>query len=92
MRSIRDWLTSKETHEGMSMVVLHTITHGTKEGILCSVENDGQGLLTSDLIGSICDLDILRGKPKLFFINACRGGRIAIFLLFTLCVTCKIVS
>lgn len=74
MRSIRSWLGRESTHQGMSMVAVHIITHGTKEGILRPADDYGQGLLIADLVGTVCDVQNLQGKPKLFFINACRGG------------------
>ena len=75
MRSIRTWLAQESTHQGMSMMALHIITHGTKDGILRPGGNAGYGMLIQDLVGSVCDVNELKGKPKMFFINACRGGK-----------------
>ncbi len=74
LRATRDWLREESTHQGMSMVAVHILTHGTKEGILRSADEYGQGILLSDLVGSLCDVKLLCGKPKIFFVNACRGG------------------
>ncbi len=78
MRTIRRWLSKERTHQGMSMVAVHIITHGTKEGILRPAGDYGQGILLADLVGTLCDVQQLRGKPKLFFINACRGGKVSL--------------
>ena len=74
MRLIRRRLSKEKTHQGMSMVAVHIITHGTREGILRSTSEFGQGFLLGDLVGTLCDVQVLRGKPKIFFVNACRGG------------------
>ncbi len=75
MREIRDWLRQESTHEGMSMLAVHIIAHGNKDGIVRPADDYGHGLLIADLVGSVCDVQELKGKPKLFFINACRGGK-----------------
>ncbi len=80
MRSIRNWLALPQTHEGMSMVAFNIISHGSKDGWLRSADSEGEGLHVHDVIGTLTDVETLRGKPKLLFLNACRGGKI-IFLL-----------
>ncbi len=74
MRGIRRWLGRESTHQGMSMLAVHIITHGTRDGTLRPDDDSGHGLLIADLVGSVCDVEELKGKPKIFFINACRGG------------------
>ncbi len=73
MRKIRKELGEESTHEGASMVVINIITHGGRGGVLCSADQ-GHGLHIPDLIGTLTDVEALRGKPKIFFFNACRGG------------------
>ncbi len=80
MREIRDWLRQESTHEGMSMLAVHIIAHGNKDGILRPADDYGHGMLIADLVGSVCDVQELKRKPKLFFINGCRGGK-GIFLI-----------
>ncbi len=72
MREIRDWLRDEDTHKDSSMVAINIIAHGTKEGFIRSV-GDGYGWFLPDIIGTLSDVKALSGKPKLFFINACRG-------------------
>ncbi len=74
MRSIRRWLEREATHQNMSMVSINIISHGTKEGFFKKAGDDGYGLFLPDLVGTLCENKELAGKPKLFFINACRGG------------------
>ncbi len=73
MRMIRKWLRKEETHSGMSMFALCILTHGTEDGWLRPVHDAGHGWYLPDIIGTISDVKELSGKPKLFFINACRG-------------------
>ncbi len=73
MRQIRKELGEDSTHEGASMVVINVITHGGRDGHLCSA-GKGHGLHIPDLIGTLTDVEALRGKPKIFFFNSCRGG------------------
>ncbi len=73
MRSIRKWLRQEEIHQGMSMVAVNIITHGSEEGWLRPA-GEGHGWFTSDIIGELSDVQSLLDKPKLFFINACRGS------------------
>ena len=72
MREIRDWLRSEETHRNSSMAVVNIIAHGTKEGFVRAAW-DGHGWFLPDVIGTLSDVKELSGKPKLFFVNACRG-------------------
>ena len=75
MRQIRNWLALPQTHEDMSMVAFNIITHGSKDGWLRSADKEGEGLHTHDIVGTLTDVETLRGKPKLLFLNACRGGK-----------------
>ena len=80
MRLIRNWLAMPQTHQGMSMVAFIIVTHGSKDGWLRSAEKEGVGLHVDDIVGTLNDVETLRGKPKLLFLNACRGGRWQRFL------------
>ena len=74
MRQLRNWLAQSETHNGMSMVAVNIITHGSHDGWLRSADKGGAGLHVQDIVGTLTDVESLRGKPKLLFLNACRGG------------------
>ena len=82
MRSIRNWLAQTQTHEGMSMVAFNIITHGTRDGWLRSADDQGDGLHVHDIMGTLSDVESLRGKPKLLFVNACRGSKYMYYRLF----------
>ncbi len=74
MRKIRHWLRDDKTHKSKSMVLLTVICHGDSSGNLMST--DGLGWQISDIVGTLNDVKTLAGKPKVFFVNACRGGRL----------------
>jgi len=61
--------------EHMECYVLVICSHGTREGIYGT---DGEVISLDNVVsyfdGQHCKL--LEGKPKLFFIQACQGGRI----------------
>ena len=57
------------------MVAVNIITHGSEDGWLRPANNQGHGWYTLDIVGELSDVDTLIGKPKLFFINACRGSK-----------------
>ncbi len=75
MRSIRDMLRNEETHKNCSMVAVNVIAHGNSYGFLKPAGETGQftGWNIYDVVGTLSDVKALLGKPKLFFVNACRG-------------------
>ncbi len=73
MRALEKWLGEEDTHKGMSMVAINIITHGTDDGLLRSAQYQGYGWHIPHVTGTLMDVKALRGKPKLFFANACRG-------------------
>ena len=64
-----------QTHRDMSMVAFNIITHGSNDGWLRSADKEGVGLHVDDIVGTLTDVETLRGKPKILFLNACRGGK-----------------
>ena len=75
MRSVRKWLTQEDIHDNMSMVALNIITHGTDDGWLKPVNKQGIGWYILEIVAAISDVESLLNKPKLFFVNACRGSK-----------------
>ena len=76
MREIRHWLEEEKTHKNMSMVAVNIIAHGSEGGkLLRSAQRGGRGWYIDDIVGALKDNKALIGKPKLLFINACRGGK-----------------
>ncbi len=63
------------------MVAFNIVTHGSTDGWLRSVDKEGDGLHVNDIVGTLTDVETLQGKPKLLFLNACRGGKIFFSLL-----------
>ena len=75
MRKIRDWMRDPKQHKNASMFAFNMIAHGTQDGWLKSAEEDGGGLHINDILGSLKDVKTLQGKPKVLFIDACRGSK-----------------
>ncbi len=73
MRWIRNWLSKDENHRGSSMVAFNFLGHGTEHGLLKTADGEGVGLMIGDVVGTLSDVKCLVGKPKLLFLNACRG-------------------
>ncbi len=64
-----------ETHSQSNMFILTIIAHGNKEGHLMDVTGK-KGWLIDELVGDVSDGETLTGKPKIFFIQSCRGGKL----------------
>ncbi|XP_078697446.1 uncharacterized protein LOC144925343 [Branchiostoma floridae x Branchiostoma belcheri] len=62
---------SKRDHSSYDCFVLFLLSHGTETGVLGT---DGQHVPVDSIISSFQACKSLVGKPKLFFIQACRGG------------------
>ncbi|XP_019626607.1 PREDICTED: uncharacterized protein LOC109471708 [Branchiostoma belcheri] len=62
---------SKRDHSSYDCFVLFLLSHGTETGVLGT---DGQHVSVDSIISSFQACKSLVGKPKLFFIQACRGG------------------
>ncbi len=77
MRRLRNQLSNEKLHQNKSMVLVVFIGHGDENGYLHSI--DGNGLAIHDLVGTLTDVQTLVGKPKAFFVNACRGGKLSFF-------------
>lgn len=72
MNSLKRQLTLPELHADASCFLLLVISHGTADNFL----QDKDGAKTwniESLVTEMCDVPSLVGKPKLFFIEACRG-------------------
>ena len=74
MREFIKELGKEETHTGSSMCLVNILTHGGDNGHLCGV-NKSPGFHIPFLVGTLSDVEALRGKPKVFFISACRGRK-----------------
>ncbi len=73
MREIRRMLEKEETHVKHSVVAVNIIAHGDSQGHIRSAGNNPVGWHLPDIVGCLSDVQTLHGKPKLFFVNACRG-------------------
>ncbi len=72
MRDIKRMLEKEETHEGHSLVAVNIIAHGDSYGHLKAADSP-IGWHLPDIVGYLSDVRTLGEKPKLFFVNACRG-------------------
>ena len=66
-----------ESFEGFSCLMVFIMTHGSKNGILAG--RDSSGRTTVDELAEVFNskqCKELAGKPKIFIIQACRGGDI----------------
>lgn len=80
-RILNNVIIVEDTHEENNMFILTVIAHGNKEGHL--KDTTGKKAWTIDeLVEDVCDVKSLRGKPKIFFFQSCRGGvRLQVILL-----------
>jgi hypothetical protein len=56
-------------------MVLAVLSHGTSDRIICGI--DGKGVDIYEHVFSLFSAKrcpMMRGKPKMFIFNACRGG------------------
>ena len=54
-------------------VIVAVMAHGSNEGVICS---NGDTFSVNKIVSILGNADIYLGKPKLIFIQACRGSRI----------------
>jgi hypothetical protein len=72
MNGLKREMTRSARHRDASCFLLLVISHGTADNFLQDREGTKTWNLES-LVTEICDMESLVGKPKLFFIEACRG-------------------
>ena len=60
-----------QDHSGYDCFVLWLMSHGRSGEVFCS---DGNTIPIQTFCDMLSECDTLRGKPKLFFIQACRGN------------------
>ncbi|XP_077511072.1 caspase-2-like [Amblyomma americanum] len=75
MKALLSWTAQPEQQRGADCLVVILMSHGKRDLIDCS---DGEQLHLVDDIYALFNNDncpALQGKPKLFFIQACRGGK-----------------
>lgn len=70
-------LQEKEDHTNYSCFVSVILSHGEREGV-CGVDynkDQPEVLRTEDFVDVMDHCPTLRGKPKVFFTQACRGSK-----------------
>ena len=61
---------SRQDHSSYDCFVMFIMSHGRSGEVVCS---DGNTMTIQELRDTICKCKTLSGKPKIFFIVACRG-------------------
>ena len=74
MRRIKKFMMTEETHKDSNCFALTVICHGNDRGHLLD-RNKKRAWITEDIVGDLSEVDNLRGKPKLFVVQACRGSK-----------------
>ena len=74
MNERKIWMIDDSKHRNRNCFVLTIISHGDSNNYIFD-KNGERGWNIEDLIEEISDIPNLIGKPKLFFIQACRGGK-----------------
>jgi len=65
-------MTEEKSHKDANCFLMVIISHGTADNFI--VDTDGNKAWNIEsLVTEVCDVQSLVGKPKLFFIEACRG-------------------
>jgi len=72
MNIVKRKVTEESKHKDANCFLMLIISHGTADNFI--VDKDGNKTWNIEsLITEVCDVQSLVGKPKLFFIEACRG-------------------
>ena len=71
---------TEETHRDSNCFSLTIICHGNDRGHLLD-RNKKRAWITEDIVGDLSEVDNLRGKPKIFVVQACRGSKNLIYKL-----------
>ncbi len=77
MKELRAWFEKSATHYGKSMMILTVITHGDRQEWLYSADKPDRkkGWHIQELVYSLCNIETLQGRPKVLFLQACRGSK-----------------
>jgi len=72
MNMVKRKMTEEKCHKDANCFLMVIISHGTADNFI--VDTDGNKAWNIEsLVTEVCDVQSLVGKPKLFFIEACRG-------------------
>jgi len=72
MNNLKRKLTEETRHRDANCFLMLIISHGTADNFLLDKDGNKTWNIES-LVTEVCDVQSLVGKPKLFFIEACRG-------------------
>jgi len=72
MNLVKRKVTEEKLHREANCFLMLVISHGTADNFLLDCEGNKTWNIES-LVTEVCDVQVLVGKPKLFFIEACRG-------------------
>eukprot|EP00092_Neocalanus_flemingeri_P038831 GFUD01042275.1.p1 GENE.GFUD01042275.1~~GFUD01042275.1.p1 ORF type:complete len:543 (+),score=121.27 GFUD01042275.1:118-1746(+) len=72
MNVVKRKVTEESKHKDANCFLMLIISHGTADNFLLDKDGNKTWNIES-LVTEVCDVQSLVGKPKLFFIEACRG-------------------
>ena len=73
MTQLKFWILEKENHRDSNAIALAIFCHGNKKGDLFDVD-EAKGWDTEMFLEELSEVETLKGKPKIFIINSCRGS------------------
>jgi hypothetical protein len=71
---------AKDQSKSYDALVVIISSHGCKEGIVCTNGGTVNGITILEIFNNV-NCPLLSGKPKVFFIIACRGGKSKLFII-----------
>ena len=74
MTTLKKWIMKKKNHRDSNSIVVAIFCHGNKWGHLMEVDGETKGWDTELFLEELSEVETLKGKPKIFVINACRGS------------------
>ena len=76
-----DWLKDDKKHRSKSSFILTIISHGGRDGIILSTDRKPIWTVES-ILQALSGVKSLKEKPKILFIQTCRGSMYFSALLF----------
>ena len=74
MTNLKKWIMKKKIHRDSNAFAVAIFCHGNRRGDLFDV-HEVKGWDTEMFLEELSEVETLKGKPKIFVINACRGSK-----------------